>query len=312
MFGLFWWKANSKPVSSDENKTIFVVRKGKSAAEIAQSLADRGFIKKALAFKIYVQLTGRQENINAGEFVLSPSMSLKEIIKTLQGGPLELWATIPEGLRREEIAGVLIESLNVADENKSQFKEDFLNLTANKEGYLFPDTYLFPPDTDAQAVVNKLLSTFEDKTKDLHDHESRDFEDVVIMASIIERETKTDDERPIVAGILWKRLNDGWPLQADATLQYAVAGVRCKNISDCDWWQVPTINDREIDSLYNTYKYSTLPPTPISNPGISSLDAATNPTLSDYWYYIHDSAGQIHYAKTLDEHNVNIAKYLKN
>src|SRR5581483_2493272 len=119
-------------------------------------------------------------------------------------------------------------------------------------------------------------------------------------ASIIERETKSEEERPIVAGILLKRINAGWPLQADATIQYALGN-----------WDPVNADDLKIQSPYNTYLNTGLPPTPICNPGLSSINAAKNPTQSNYWYYLHDKDGQIHYATTIDEQNANIAKYLQ-
>jgi len=131
-------------------------------------------------------------------------------------------------------------------------------------------------------------------------------EEVVILASLLERETITDEERPIVAGILLNRLNADWPLQVDASVQYALGDSK-------EWWPRPLTRDQieNTTSRYNTYKYSGLPVGPISNPGISSLKAVANPEDTDYWYYIHDDDGKIHYAKTLEQHNANIAKYLK-
>jgi UPF0755 protein len=123
------------------------------------------------------------------------------------------------------------------------------------------------------------------------------------MASIIERETKTNEERPVVAGILWKRLENDWPLQVDATLQYAIANSET-------WWPILTKEDLEINSSYNSYKFTVLPPTPIASPGLSSIKASANPQDSDYWFYIHDPEAQIHYAETIEEHNNNIRKYL--
>jgi UPF0755 protein len=146
--------------------------------------------------------------------------------------------------------------------------------------------------------------TFTAKTSGLTPQGSNlSFADSVILASILERETKTDAERPVVAGILINRLNLGMPLQVDATVQYAVGTSK-------DWWPILTLEDLKVNSLYNTYKYAGLPPGPIANPGLSSLKAAFNPAQTDYLYYIHDPTGQIHYAKTLAEQNANIAKYL--
>ena len=131
------------------------------------------------------------------------------------------------------------------------------------------------------------------------------------MASLVEREAKHDDDRPVIAGIMLKRLKADWPLQIDATLQYALANLRCIAKSSCDWWIVPTAADKKINSAYNTYLNNGLPPAPICNPGLSSIKAVVNPQTNNYWFYISDSKGQMHYAKTIEEHNENIAKYLR-
>lgn len=287
--GVFMAKDIVKPVSDDSGTKDFLITKGSSVAKIGSDLEKAGLIRNAIVFKFYVQLTNKQNKIQAGEFSLSPSLSLTEIVTELQKGPKEIWVTIPEGFRREEVAKRFKESLS----RDSEFEKEFLNLTLGKEGYLFPDTYLFPKSASAQAIVNKMTSTFNLKVSDVTEEE-------LIMASLLERETITDGEKPVVAGVLYKRLRSGWPLQVDATLQYAKGN-----------WE-PVYNlDKEINSPYNTYKFTGLPPTPIASPGKSSIEAAQNPEESDYWYYIHDPKGQIHFARTLDEHNSNISKYLR-
>jgi len=135
---------------------------------------------------------------------------------------------------------------------------------------------------------------------------------IITMASIVERESRINTERPVVSGILWKRLEtDGWLLQADATVQYAVASENCKlKIENCQWWPILTREELEIDSPYNSYKFSSLPPAPIASPGLASIKAAVFPEESSYWFYIHDPEGEIHYAATITEHNLNVRKYL--
>jgi UPF0755 protein len=137
--------------------------------------------------------------------------------------------------------------------------------------------------------------------------------DYATMASIIEREAKTNEERPVIAGILWKRLEtDGWLIQADATVQYEIGSNNCERmVSDCeDWWPILTREDLEVLSPYNSYMVDNLPPTPIASPGLSSLKAAIFPVSSDYWFYIHDSEAKIHYAEDIGGHNVNVRRYL--
>lgn len=285
-----WFYLNSKPVSSDKNFKDFLIVKGSGASQIGSKLYREGLIKSPLAFKIYVQITGKAGKILAGEYRLAPNLSLFEIANQLGKGPIEIWVTIPEGLRREEVADRFSKSLG-KDES---FVQEFLSLSDGEEGYLFPDTYLFPKIASASAIVGKMTRTFDSKTSSMNLTK-----DQVILASLVERETKTAGERPIVAGILTNRLKIGMALQVDATIQYAKGS-----------WGPIGPADKKINSPYNTYRFPGLPPTPIANPGLSSLGAAANPADTDYLYYLHDSKGKIYYAKTLTEHDENIRKYL--
>lgn len=285
----FYIKNLFLPVSNDAKSVDFLIPKGSSVSIIGKNLEKAGLIKNATVFKFYVQISNSQNKIQAGEFELSPNLSLSQIITELKKGPKEIWVTIPEGLRREEVATKFASILN----KDQKFISEFLQLTIDKEGYLFPDTYLFPRSATAVQIVNKLTTTFNQKVEDVTYRQ-------LIIASMLERETFADTEKPIVAGILYKRLENDWPLQVDATLQY-VKG---------NWEPIYSI-DKEIKSAFNTYKNLGLPPSPIANPGLSSILAAISPEESDYWYYIHDNDAKIHYARTLEEHNLNINKYLK-
>ncbi len=295
-----WFYTNALPVSESKDFVNFTIAKGSSASEIGKNLESSGLIRNELVFRIYLKLDGRGGKIQSGQFSLSPSLSLFQTINVLLTGSEEVRVTIPEGLRREEIAQKFATSLG----KDHSFVTKFLLDSKGDEGYLFPDTYLIPADASPSAIVQKMTDTFKSRTATLPANTSGlSFNQAVILASIIERETRTDAERPVVAGILIKRLNAGMPLQVDATIQYAIGTSK-------NWWPILSAGDLEVDSPFNTYKNAGLPPTPISNPGLSSLKAAFSPVQTDYWYYIHDSSGQIHYATTLAEHNVNIKKYL--
>ncbi len=310
----FWWSQNIKPVSSDISVVRFVIPKGYSASQIGNKLASQELIKSSLAFRFYVQVTGKAKKIQAGEYRLSSSFSLLKISEQFLKGPVELWVTIPEGLRREEIVERFIEGLEKEDSEAVDFRQEFLAESVGKEGFLFPDTYLFPKTASASVVVNKLLVTFDQKIDDQMQKDINKsgytLSQVMALASIIERETKTDEERPVVAGILLRRFEIGMGLQVDATVQYAVADNNCRTGTDCNWWPILKKEDLQINSLYNSYKYRGFPPAPIANPGLSSIRAAIYPEVTDYLYYLHDSNGQIYYAKTLEEHNQNVRKYL--
>lgn len=312
-----WWSENTKPVSDDSSTEDFLIVKGQSASQIGGKLHDEGLIRDPLAFKIYVQITGKADQIQAGEFRLSPSYPLSEIVEVLSEGPIELWVTVPEGLRREQVVERFIIGLELGQEDSRTFRREFLIASEGMEGFLFPDTYLFPRDVEVQVVVDTMRSVFERKTSGLKEEiENSDLSlnEIVTLASIIERETKTDEERPVVAGILLNRLDIGMALQADATVQYAVSSANCGMQSpnaDCKWWPTPTRENLKINSPYNTYMNVGLPPGPIANPGLSSLSAVANPSETDYFYYLHDPSEQIHYARTLEEHNENVRRYLR-
>ena len=157
-------------------------------------------------------------------------------------------------------------------------------------------------------------SNFEKKYAELSNQAASNLtkNQIVTLASMIERETITDEERPIVSGILIKRLENDWALQVDAAVQYAVANSKIKSSSSRleNYWETITKLDLEINSPFNTYKYTGLPPSPIANPGLSSLSAALNPQESSYWFYLHDPKGIIHYAEDIEGHNENVRKYL--
>lgn len=288
IIGFYWFTVNSKPVSNETKFQDFLIIKGSSASQVGNKLREEGFIKNSLAFKLYVQVTDKAKKIQAGEYRLSPSFSLFRIADELTKGPVEIWVTIPEGLRKEEVARKFASAFGRGED----FVAEFLSASKDKEGFLFPDTYLFPKSVSASAVVTKMLSIFDKKVGDVAYEE-------LIMASLIERETRGDDEKPIVAGILYKRIEADWPLQVDATIQYAKGS-----------WEPIYSADKEINSSYNTYKNRGFPPTPIASPGLSSIKAAIYSEESDYWFYIHDSKGVIHFAKTAEEHNENIRRYL--
>lgn len=302
--GAFLAYEQLKPPSFDNTPTRFVILKGQTASGVAASLYSQGFIKNPIAFRIYATLTGKTTKIQAGEYEIGKNLTVPQILDAFQGGPSEVWVTVQEGIRREEIAQRFIDGLSLSGEVANEFRSEFLELTADKEGYLFPDTYLVPKDATVTLVVNLLTNTFKLKVGTVDKKH-------IILASILERETLGEAEKPIVAGILFKRAENNWPLQADATAQYARDTIKCKNNPSCKYWEPVTRDDLAINSPMNTYKFPGLPPAPIANPGLTTIQAALNPEDSPYWYYLHDLNGEIHYATTLDEHNANIAKYFR-
>lgn len=321
LLAFVWWgNATAPPDSKNTQSQDFLIVRGQSAQVIGKNLEDAGLVKSGLAFKFYVQLTGKAREIQAGEYRLSPNSSLAQLVLTLTRGPQELWVTFPEGFRREEMAARTIETLGLERTEADTFWFEFLQESSGEEGFLFPDTYLFARDVKASTVAEKLRATFNARVTEqvVQDAQTAglSMDEVVTLASIVERETLTSEERPIVAGILIKRWQRGWPLQADATLQYLIGSERCEvrgwnSVKDCDWWEPPTSADKRRESPYNTYVVPGLPPGPIANPGLESIKAVVYPEDSPYWFYLHDSEGKIHYAETIEGHEENINRYLR-
>jgi UPF0755 protein len=305
--GFLWWTQSiSAPGNSSEVKN-FVITKGSPATKIANDLKTQGLIKNPLAFRIYVRMNNLSSKLPTGAFEIPSNLTLAQVVNKILAGPTQIWVTIPEGLRREEVARRFVEGLEIPEAKQMDFFSEFLAASTGQEGRLFPSTYLFPREITATKVVNKLTQTFNQKFPDADNQ-------TVVLASLLERETLTKAERPVVAGILFNRLEEGWNLQIDATVQYALANEQCEGKEfTCDFWPRPlTIFDiQNTDSPFNTYKYTGVPPSPIANPGETSMKAIMNPEDSDYMFYIHDNSGQIHYAKTLDEHNQNVQTYLR-
>jgi UPF0755 protein len=312
--GFFWWRWAISPVQpiSGQNQ-IFVIHQGEGLSLIAQRLEDEGLIKSASAFKILILVKGLSGQIQAGDFRINPSWTAEEVAYLLTHGSLDIWLTFPEGWRREEFGRRLASNLD--DFSYPQF----LQLTNELEGYLFPDTYLIPKDASPSAVLKILTNNFEKKYSlelELAAKKAGLTEgQVITLASIVERESKVNSDRPIVAGILLKRWQEGWPLQADATVQYALASQEnsgLENWQEADWWpQKLTRDDLKINSLYNTYQSRGLPAGPICNPGLTSIEAVIYPQGTDYWFYLSDSQEGMHYAETAEEHEENIETYLK-
>lgn len=301
---LSWYFYHLQPVSQTPvPETLFVVPKGQPAKIILARLKEAKFIRSALALDYYLYFTSQRSSFQAGSFRLSPSMTISQIIDQLQHGTIDIWVTIPEGLRSEEIAEIFRQALGESFDITT-----FIKKGKTVEGFLFPDTYLVQPTATADDFINLLTQTGAKKASTLPKVPPDEaLPSPMTVASLIEREAKTAVDRKIVSGVLRKRLENGWPLQVDATLQYAKGYDAQKKT----WWSPPLVEDKKINSPFNTYKYAGLPPHPICNPGLDSIEAALFPTKTDYFYYISEEDGTMHYAKTLEEHNANVNKYLR-
>ena len=288
-FSIFFY-INTLPLSNDSTVKNFVINPGDGVSSISSRLQTNKLIRNKYVFLILSRQLRQNNQLKPGLFKLSPSMSTVQIINQIAtGGIQDYWLKIIEGQRIEEITPKFDTSL---------------------EGYLFPDSYLIPNDYTPENILTVINKNFSDKFAKAKMNATNNLlndSQIVILASLLEREARTLSSKQQIAGILMNRLNINMALQLDATVQYA----RDSRLKPLDYWTPVSKSDLSINSPYNTYKNPGLPPGPICNPGYDSLYAAFHPIDSDYMYYISDNQGQMHYAKTLNEHNANVAKYLK-
>lgn len=300
--GYFWWENGVSPVNSaDKDEKAFTIRSGEGTREIADDLKSNGLIRDPVIFFLLIKKTGVDGKIQAGQFSLSPSMTAGEIIQKLQIGTFDTTITIPEGKRSAEIAEIL-------KYNFPQYSDNWPALLEAQEGYLFPDTYSFQKDSGIDSIIAKMKDNFEKKYTSIPDGRKNSLtkEEIVIIASLIEREAKFDEDRPLVASVILNRYKIGMKLDLDATVQYALGYQPFQNT----WWKKSlSSDDLKYDSPYNTYTNPGLPPGPISNPGQKSLSAVIHAPDTDYLFYFSDKEGHNHYAATLEEHNKNISRF---
>lgn len=300
-----WWKNGTAAANtSDKKEYTFVVAKDEGVRSIANRLKKQNFIKDPTVFFLLVKKfpivgLGLDDKIQAGDHRISPSMTTQQLAKSLTLATNDVWVTVVEGQRADEIADTLKKDIR-------SYKESWRKELVANEGYLFPDTYLVPKDSTIKQVVSILRNNFDSKYSTI-DAGNKDKQEIVTVASLVEREAKHAQDRPLVASVIHNRLDIGMKLDIDATVQYALGYQE----DEKDWWKKSlTFDDLEINSPYNTYRNAGLPPTPISNPGVASLQAAAKPADTNYLYYISDKKGVNHYAQTLEEHNANKIKYL--
>lgn len=291
-----------KPFSDE--KVLFVIEKGQGSRDIALNLQNQGLLAWSSIFRVYVLTIGVSGGLQAGTYSLSPSMNIPQIANELSNGNIaKETITIIEGWTLRDMGKYF--------EEKGMFTaNDLFEITGNSldsnsmEGYLFPDTYLINKGSSAKDVVEIMQDNFKNKIEPLMEvinEKKLDLADVITMASIIEKEVQTKEDKNLVSGIFWKRIKYGYPLQSCASIAYI------KGISQ---WRY-SYEDTRIESPYNTYLNYGLPSGPISNPGLDSIEAAINPQESPYLYYLSTPEGETIYSRNLDEHNAAVAKYLR-
>lgn len=310
--------ANAPLNKKATEQTEIIIPAGTGAKQIAKLMREKGLIRSEWGFLMQEYLLGAKGKLKAGIYRFSQSESGAKIIARLKAGdilPQDNKITLPEGLTLKEIAVKLDEAGIVSatdftfDARVEKYRSKFEFLTdvpnGTLEGYLFPDTYKFFKNTSSDEVISRMLERFDEQfkiaSKETSGLGAHKLHEIVTMASIIEREVRTPEDRRIVSGILWSRIEHGVALAADATIRYALN----------NWSKPLTIADLKINSPYNSRTNAGLPPGPIGNPGLDTLKASMDPTETDYFYYLSAKDGKTIFSKTLEEHNANVQKYLK-
>lgn len=322
--GAWLWYQNSRyeyfiktPVdATDDTKISFTIKKGEAPPAIAKNLKDKDLILDEDSFKNYLRSSSLDRKIVAGRFMLNKTLTVPDIASVITDSKQsEFIVTVPEGSTVTDIDAKLVEmdvikagDFTLAVKNFDSYdkypfidKEKAASLIHPLEGYLFPDTYYIDPQNfESVDLIQMMLNNFKKKLgDDLTKNHERSLSEIITMASIIEKEVRTSKDIPIVAGILWKRLDNGWMLGADATLLY-LKDDRSINYKDL-----------QEENPYNTRNRAGLPPGPINNPGLKSIMAAINPVDSPYFFYLTTpDTGEVVYAVTNDEHNANKQKFL--
>ncbi len=290
----------SAPASFFKGESVFTVVPGQSLKSVGTELKSKHYIQSRFLFATLVAIYGSEKTIPSGDYFFDTPVTVFSVARRIAFGMHninQIKVTIPEGDTAMDIGRILAQKISGFD------AKTFDEYARPHEGYLFPETYFLYRKTDPKVIADEMLAMFDSQTAELFGKNPlpHSGEDIVTMASIIEREAHGSDDRAVISGILWNRISRGMRLQVDATVAYAVGK------SDTTLLK----SDFSVDSPYNTYLHKGLPPGPISNPGLQALKAALLPSQTAYLYYLHDSHGTIHYAKTYAEHLANIKKYLK-
>jgi peptidoglycan lytic transglycosylase G len=301
----------------------FVIEPSESVDSIAQRLEDGGLIRSTTYFRLRIQFAGQDDDIVAGIHPLNTGMTTSQIINTITSqdniSVPETTVTFLEGWRIEQYAETLIEAglIETPEEfidaaNDPGWNDEFSFLhsrpsDAGLEGYLFPDTYRFRTDATPYDVIRTLLSTFDERVnaelRASAEGLGMTIHQAITLASIVEREAAVPAERPLIAAVYYNRFLIGMPLQADPTVQYALG-------EPADWWPVIDGSDLDVSSAYNTYSGPGLPPGPICNPGLASLQAAFSPTETTFLYFVARGDGTHAFAETAEEHQKNVDRYV--
>jgi UPF0755 protein len=311
-------------VAVSQEQVKVKVQQGESPNAIGDKLERAGVIRSAQHFGVLAGLMGVEADLQAGEYELTRGMPTAVVIDRLRQNVLlpQFVLTVPEGWRWEQVAehlerkGIASAADFEAALNATDYNAPFLQGRppgSTLEGYLFPDTYFFTVKATAHDIVQRMLTTFDEKfPPDLRakaQEQGLSLHQAVTLASIVEREAVVPSERPIIAGVYLNRLKEEMLLQADPTTQYALASDPA-SVAKYGWWKRDVLeDDLKIKHPYNTYVNRGLPPGPIASPGAASLRAVVQPEQTDYLFFVAKPDGSHAFAKTLDEHNRNVRQY---
>ena len=296
-------------LAPQEQEKIFIVSRNQTQAQTLDKLKTQGLIRNENAFKIVLFFKRRQ--IAPGGYNVSANMSAWQLAEKLTSAPDLKWVVIPEGWRKEQIGELLQQTFGWSNDELDRWDTVYTKMNIDyTEGTYFPDTYLIPVGESGLDIAKRMTQNFDTQFAPYMTQFAQQnikWTTGLTMASIIQREAAGNGDMPLIAGILWNRLNQGMNLQIDATVQYA------RGNTGAGWWAPISPDDiKNIDSPYNTYENAGLPPHPICNPGLAAIDAVLHPAQTDCLYYLHDANRQIHCAVTYQEHQANIETYLKN
>jgi UPF0755 protein len=316
-FRLLWYGGMlTQPLNPGGVEQPFTIEPGEGVPSIAIRLEEVGLIRSTSAFQSYLIYTGLDTSVQAGDYMLSPALSIVDIARELQDAtPEQITFVILPGWRMEEIAASLSTSgLEITPEEflaaarSAPHSLDYLPASVSTEGFLYPDTYIIPRETTAEALVDEFLRNFSlHLTTDMREgfaRQSLDVYQAVTLASIVQREAVVAEERPQIASVFYNRLRSGMKLDTDPTVQYALGF----NSLHGTWWTNPlSAADLQIDSPYNTYIYTGLPPGPIASPSLSALRAVAFPAETPYYFFRArcDDSGLHDFSVTFEEHLQN-------
>ncbi|MCB1783493.1 MAG: endolytic transglycosylase MltG [Alphaproteobacteria bacterium] len=305
--GTVWvWHSYHAPGPLTEEKTV-IVPPGYGVAMIADKLEKEGVVEQPLLFRFMARVTGRQSGLKAGEYAFDAHLSMKGVLDLLESGKVvQRSLTIREGLTSFEV----IQILKNAPELSGDIDEN------QPEGSLLPETYSYQKDEARDAVALRMKEAMTRTLDELWESRDEDLpfttkEEALVLASIVEKETAVAGERNRIAGVFVNRLRKGIALQTDPSVIYALTGGKPENKGKGPLGRRLLKKDLEVDSPYNTYLYPGLPPGPIANPGRAAIEAALHPEENDFLFFVADGTGGHVFAKTLEEHNANVAQWRK-